>query len=223
LRPGNDSSTKPVIGLIGGIGSGKSRAAAAFVRHGAYLVSGDKAGHEALRQPDIRSRIVQRWGAQVLDDDGEINRRRLGALVFAEAAQLRKLEALVFPFIERRLREEIELARRDPKVRFILLDAAVLLEAGWMPMCDRIVYVHAPREVRLRRLAGQRGWSPEEVSAREQVQLPLTDKVTRADHALDNSGSLESLDRQVADLVAGWGLDPAVGTPETLSVERTDV
>jgi dephospho-CoA kinase len=223
LRLRNDSSTKPVIGLIGGIGSGKSRAAAAFVQHGAYLVSGDKAGHEALRQPDIRNRVVQRWGAQVLDDDGEINRRRLGALVFAEAAQLRELEALVFPFIERRLREEIEVARRDPKVRFILLDAAVLLEAGWMPMCDRIVYVHAPREVRLRRLAGQRGWSPEEVSAREQVQLPLTDKVTRADHALDNSGPLESLDRQVADLVAGWGLDPVEGTPEALSVERTDV
>jgi dephospho-CoA kinase len=214
---------KPVIGLIGGIGSGKSQAAAAFVRHGAYLVSGDKAGHEALRQPDIRNRVVGRWGGQVLNEQGEINRRRLGALVFADPAQLRELEALVFPFIERRLREEIEVARRDAKVKFILLDVAVLLEAGWMPLCDRIVYVHAPRAVRLHRLAEQRGWSPEEVAAREQVQLPLTDKVTRADHALDNSGPLESLDRQVANLVGGWGLDPAEGTPEPVSLELTDV
>jgi dephospho-CoA kinase len=216
-------ATKPVIGLIGGIGSGKSQAAAAFARHGGHLVAGDRAGHEALRQPDIRSRVVERWGKQVLDERGEINRRRLGALVFTDGAQLRELEKLVFPFIERRLREEIDEARRDPKVRFILLDAAVLLEAGWMPMCDRIVYVHAPRAVRLRRLAEQRGWSPEEVSAREQAQLPLTDKVTRADHALDNSGPPGSLDCQVAGLVSQWGLGPAEGEPATLSVEPTDV
>jgi dephospho-CoA kinase len=223
LRQRPDSSTKPVIGLIGGIGSGKSQAAAAFARHGARVVSGDKAGHEALQQRDIRDCVVRRWGAGVLNEQGEINRRRLGALVFADPAQLRELEALVFPYIERRLREEIDAARRDPTVRFILLDAAVLLEAGWMPMCDQIVYVHAPRAVRLRRLGEQRGWSPEEVSAREQAQLPLTEKVTRADRALDNSGPLEVLDRQVATLLGCWGLGPADGAPETLPVDRTDV
>src|SRR3954466_9621810 len=99
-----------VIGLIGGIGSGKSRVAAEFVRHGARVVSGDQAGHEALRQPEIRSRVVERWGPEVLDEKGEINRRRLGAMVFADPTELRALEALVFPWIERRLRVEIDAA-----------------------------------------------------------------------------------------------------------------
>lgn len=200
-------STRPirVIGLIGGIGSGKSRVAAEFVKHGARVISGDQAGHEALRQPDLRDRVVQRWGPGVLDDKGEINRRRLGAMVFADPAELRALEAMVFPWIERRLRQEIDAAAREG-VPLIVLDAAVMLEAGWDKVCDRIVYVHTPRQDRLRRLAEQRGWTATEVAARESAQLPLTDKAGRADHAIDNSGSLDDLARQVDNLLLGWGI-----------------
>src|SRR3954470_996810 len=151
--PMPDSRT-PVIGLIGGIGSGKSRVAAEFVRHGARVVSGDQAGHEALRQPELRSRVLERWGPEVLDEKGEINRRRLGAMVFADPAELRALEALVFPWIERRLRAEIDAAAHEG-VPLVVLDAAVMLEAGWDKVCDRIVYVHTPREQRLQRLAEQ--------------------------------------------------------------------
>src|SRR6266851_7951856 len=99
--------TRLVVGLIGAIGSGKSAVAAAFARHGAEVVSGDVAGHEALRQPEIRKQVVQRWGRDVLDDKGEINRRKLAAIVFNEPAERRALEALVFPWIEQRLRERI--------------------------------------------------------------------------------------------------------------------
>jgi dephospho-CoA kinase len=203
---------KLVVGLIGGIGSGKSAVAAAFARRGARVVAGDALGHEALREPEVREHVVRRWGPQVLDEGGAVNRRRLAEIVFAPTpaadAERRALEALLFPRIERRLREEVAAAEADDRTRLVVLDAAVLLEAGWNKLCDRIVYVHAPRETRLRRLRDGRGWSVKEVEDRERVQLPLTDKVTRADDAVDNSGSPGQAQAQVDDLLRRWGLPP---------------
>ena len=88
---------KPVIGLIGGIGSGKSRVAAEFARRGAVIIAGDQLGHEALRQPEIKARVVDRWGPAALDAAGEIDRRKLGAAVFADPAERKALEAMVQP------------------------------------------------------------------------------------------------------------------------------
>jgi dephospho-CoA kinase len=188
---------KIVFGLIGGMGSGKSTVAAQFQERGAKVISGDQLGHEALRQPDIRDRVVGRWGTEVLDASGAIDRQTLGKIVFADEAELRALEALLFPWIERRSRGEI--AAADTGV--VVLDAAVLLEAGWNRLCDSVVYVHAPRPLRLRRLAGQRGWKAEEVEARERLQMSLTEKVSLADAVIDNSGSPEDVARQVDDLL----------------------
>jgi len=188
---------KRIIGLIGGIGSGKSRVATAFAKRGARVISGDQAGHEALKQPEIRDAVEKRWGKGLVDENGEVNRRALGRIVFAKQEELRALEAIVFPWIGQRLRDEIAAAARDVQVPLIVLDAAVMLEAGWNNVCDRIVYVHAPRDARLRRLAETRGWTAKEVAARESVQMSLTEKATRADLAVDNSGSPEELERQV--------------------------
>ncbi|MBV9122364.1 MAG: dephospho-CoA kinase [Planctomycetes bacterium] len=200
------AKAKLVVGLIGGMGSGKSRVAAEFARHGARVVAGDPLGHEGLRQPELREQVVQRWGPGVLGADGEIDRRKLAAKVFADPVELRALERILFPWIERRLAEEIDRAQHDPTVSLIVVDAAVMLEAGWDRNCDLLVYVHAPRDERWRRLAQQRGWNAKEVEEREQAQLPLTEKVRRADVTVDNSGSAESLARQVADLLGRWGL-----------------
>jgi dephospho-CoA kinase len=198
-------SRKPVIGLVGGIGSGKSRVAAALAARGGRLIAADPLGHEALRQPAIRARVAERWPT-VIDPDGEVNRRRLGRIVFADAAELRTLEALVFPWIEDRVREEMKKAAADPAVAFTVLDAAVMLEAGWNDVCDRVVYVQTPRELRLARLREQRGWTADDVAARERAQLPLTEKAARADAALDNAGPPEDLARQVDALLRRWGL-----------------
>ena len=187
----------PIIGLIGGIGSGKSRVAAAFAKRGARVISGDQAGHEALKQPEIRDQVEERWGKGLIDEKGEVNRRALGRIVFARPEELRALEVMVFPWIGQRLRDEIAATARDVQVPLIVLDAAVMLEAGWNNVCERIVYVHAPRDARLRRLAETRGWTSKEVEARESAQMSLTEKATRADFAVDNSGSPEELERQV--------------------------
>jgi dephospho-CoA kinase len=194
----------PVIGLIGGMGSGKSLVAAQMARHGGRIISGDLLGHEALGQPKIRERLIEYWGSEILDANGIIDRRKVAALVFADADQRRKLERVVHPWIGRRIEEEIARARADDSVPFIVVDAAIMLETGWNKVCDRLVYVDASGEARLRRLGEQRQWTAEEVEAREQAQMPLCEKRKFADEVVDNSGTPEQLAQQVDRLLERW-------------------
>ena len=189
-----------VLGLIGGIGSGKSAVAAAFARLGAVVIAGDQLGHEALKQPAIRRQIVEHFGPAVLDANGDIDRRRLAAIVFADDNERRALERGVHPYIEERIRQEIAKARANPAVPLIVLDAAILLEAGWHKVCDQLVYIDAPPDVRQQRLAGQRGWSAKQVQERTNAQWSLTDKRSRADFVLENSGTAAQLEQQVQEL-----------------------
>jgi dephospho-CoA kinase len=212
-----------VVGLLGGIGSGKSAAARAFAERGARVINADALGHEALAQPHIRDAVAARWGEGVLDEQRRVDRRRLAAVVFAEDGARRELEALTHPHIRRRAEEEVARARRE-QAPLVVVDAAVLLEAGWNNVCDKLVYVEAPPEARLARVTGTRGWGRDDWEARERAQLPLTEKYARADHVLDNSSTLEHLGRQVDDLLRRWGLTPARNSPsETPSSRRTSI
>lgn len=197
---------KPVIGLIGGIGAGKSAAAAAMARRGATVIDADRIGHEALEQPDVKAELVRMWGPNVLKSDGTANRRTIAGIVFPNPTELKRLEALVFPHIGRRVEGEIAAADADPKARFVALDAAVMLEAGWSERCDRIVYVDAPREVRLARLAVRSGWSSAEVAAREASQMSEDEKKARSDAVIRNGGAPEQLQERVDDLLRTWDL-----------------
>lgn len=196
---------KPVLGIVGGIGSGKSLVAAALVARGGYLIDADHLGHEALRQPDIREQIVHRWGKALLDTDGEVQRRDLGKIVFANLADRQALEALVFPWIERRIGEEIKRGQGDPRYAFIILDAAIMLETGWDTACDKILFVEAPRPLRLDRLRRQRGWSEEELARREASQWPLEEKKGRADAVVANQGDPSFLHERLKMLLGEWG------------------
>ncbi len=196
--------TKPVIGIIGGIGSGKSAAAMALARHGGRAVAGDPAGHAALLDPVIRQRIAQRWPSAI-GHDGNVDRKVLGRVVFADPAQLRELESFVFPWIKSRLQQEIDAAKADPAVRYVVLDAAVMLEAGWAGVCNKLVFVDASRELRIERVKA-RGWSADELDRRERSQMSLEEKRRRSDAVLSNQGDLSQLQRDADELLTRWGM-----------------
>lgn len=208
---------KPVVGLIGAIGAGKSTAARCFAARGGVVVDADVLGHEALRQPDVVSKVVERWGERVRKPDGSLDRRALGRIVFADSAERIALEELVFPYIGKRCREEIVRGLADPRTHFVVLDAAVMLEAGWNNETDWIVYVDAPRPVRLARLAHRSGWTDRDLAQRESAQLPETVKKARAHATIVNNSDAESLQEQVDGVLKQWGLMPHASASERRS------
>src|SRR5262245_15005927 len=198
---------KPVIGLVGGIGAGKSSVADALARHGGKIVAGDPLGHEALEQQDILDRIADAFARRdILTESGRIDRKKLGRVVFPSPVERSRLEHLVHPYIEDRIREEIDKAHADPQVKFVVLDAAVMLEAGWDDVCDKLTYVDAPRPVRLDRVRQQRGWTETDLANREAVQMPAEKKKVRADAVIDNGGAAAATSAQVDALVKSWKL-----------------
>ena len=180
-----------VIGLLGGVASGKSLVARQLGSLGAEVLDADRAAHEVLRSTKIEEAIRDRWGQRVVGPDGRVDRRKLADIVFADPPEgpkrRRYLERLTHPEIGRRLRQESERFARDG-VEVVVLDAPLLIEAGWDRQCDKLVYVDAPRPVRLGR-ALARGWSEEEFSVREAAQESLNAKRRRADVIVDNSGT----------------------------------
>ncbi len=193
-------SIKPIIGLVGGIGAGKSLVAALFAEHGARVIDADTAGHEALKQPAILEQVRARWGKQVMESGDQVNRRKLGSIVFADPHERTALQAIVFPWIDQKIRDEIDQAQADPSVRLIVLDAAIMQETGWDAACNRVIFIDAPRPQREARLMEKRGWSADELPAREKAQLSPEEKRARAHDVLINHGSLADL----ADQVDAW-------------------
>jgi dephospho-CoA kinase len=196
----------PVIGLIGGIGGGKSEVAALFKERGAVVIDADAVGHELLTDPAVRGRIVERFGVGVLTGAGRqsgsapaIDRKALGAIVFADQKARRDLESILHPRMRSSFLDAIEreVCTGGGTDRFVVLDAAVLLEAGWDDLCDLIVFVDAPLEERMHRVKEQRGWSREMFEARERAQWPGDEKRRRADLVITNDAGVESLQREV--------------------------
>jgi dephospho-CoA kinase len=197
----SDRTQQPVIGLVGGIGSGKSALARWLAaRHNGMLINGDEVGHRVLTRPDIQKAIRNRFGNNVFDSNGQIDRRALGAMVFGrddlQTSARRDLERIVHPRIREAIEKRIaESAALDKK--WVLLDAAVLFEAGWNDLCRGIAFVDVPRTTRLKRLREERGWDEAELDRREASQISLPEKRRRADFVVDNSDSIDESGRQL--------------------------
>src|ERR1019366_4888872 len=194
----------PTLGIVGGIGSGKSAVADAMRKLGGHVIAADPMGHAALKQPDIKAKLLNRWGDAILAENGDADRKKLAAIVFADPRELRALEALVFPYIEQRIITEIEQAKSRSHEKFIILDAAIMIETGWYRHCDKIIFVEAPREARLTRLKDKRSWSEADLLKRELAQMPLAEKQRHADAVIVNDGSIEKVSCQVQELLLQW-------------------
>lgn len=207
-RPdGSEAAPRPfrpgralVIGLVGGIAAGKTAVARLFGDHGVLHIDADRLAREVAAEPEVLRAVAAAFGERYVDGD-RLDRAALAALVFADAAARQRLEALLHPRIRARI--VVALAAARAQGRSALVDAPLLFETGLDALCDTVVYVDAPAEVRARR-AAERGWDADELARRERSQLPLADKRARAGHTLDNGGDLAATGRAVADLLARW-------------------
>jgi len=186
-----------VIGLTGGIASGKSTVAARLAELGAAIIDADRIGHDILAPDGPAYRpVVEAFGPDILAPDGAIDRRKLGARVFADPARLERLNGISHPLMARRMAEEIAALRaRLPAQRppLIVLDAAILLEAGWDRLCDAVWTVEAPPATALARLVARNGLTEEQARLRLDAQWSNAERARRAQRVIANSGTLDSL------------------------------
>jgi len=197
----NPKSPVPVIGLLGGVGAGKSTVAQMFAEEGCRVVDADAIAHAVLQQAEVKERVREAFGDGVFSPEGEVDRDRLGQAVFADAGRRQALERIVHPRILARMREEVEAAGAvGPSA--VVIDAPLILEKGLAPWCDYMVYIRASANVRRRRLRQARGWSRSEVQQREASQISLKTKRGRADYIIDNAASPEHTREQVRQILA---------------------
>ncbi|MDZ4278285.1 MAG: dephospho-CoA kinase [Dehalococcoidia bacterium] len=186
-----------VIGLTGGIASGKSLVSQQLAERGAVIIDADKLGHEAYRQgTETRRAVVDAFGAGVVGAGGEIDRKALGARVFGDPEARRRLEEIVWPAI-RRLTEERLAQLRAEDAGVAVLEAAVLIEADWVPLADEVWLVTVSPETARSRLMERNGLSPEQAESRLQAQLTNEKRRPYADVVIENDGSLDDLRRAV--------------------------
>ena len=188
---------KPVIGLMGGPGSGKSTVAGLFAELGCAVIDADRLAHEALQDPDVMGQVRLQWGEGVFDNSGAIDRSALGRLVFADPAALRQLESIVHPRVHRGRGLERERHQADASVQAIVEDCPLLLESGIDQDCDALVFVDTPDEVRLQRVRESRGWDAAELKKRDDRQLPLDTKRQEADYVISNDQDLAHVREQI--------------------------
>lgn len=169
-----------VIGVTGGIGTGKSYVSGYLQEWGATLINADKVGHEALKKgTKVHADIVAAWGPGLLTPEGEIDRKKLGSIVFGNPQALARLNSIIHPQMAQMMAQEIDRLRQQG-VEMVVLEAAILIEANWQGLVDEVWMTTAPEEAVIQRLAGRDGFAAEQVRARIRSQMPTEE---RAKHA----------------------------------------
>ena len=193
-----------IIGLTGGIASGKSTVSSFFRQKGAAVLDADQIARE-LSEPggELHAEYVRHFGAEVLQNDGTLDRRRIGQIVFSDPQQKQWLDTVSHPAIRGELLRKLE-QKRNEKQRLILLDIPLLFESGWDKMADKTCLVYVNETIQLQRLMKRNGYTRREAQDRIAAQMPLEEKKKRADYLIDNNGSLTDTIRQAEALWREW-------------------
>jgi dephospho-CoA kinase len=191
---------KPIIGILGGVGSGKSSVAAELAKLGCGLIDADKIAHELLDRQNVKEKVINSFGQAVLDHTGKINRRKLADIVFADGDKLSTLNRIVHPLVLAQAERLIEQYNHQQHVRAIVLDMPLLVEIGWDKRCDRLIFVDCKPQIRLKRAKKMGALGKNQLKIRENFQISLDKKAAIADNTVDNNSGFSALAKQVADI-----------------------
>ena len=193
------SSKKPIIGLLGGIGSGKSTVAAELSKLGCSIIDADKIAHGLLNRRGIKKQLVAVFNNTILDSSGKIERKKVANLAFADAKKLSSLNKIIHPLVLKRVEKLIEQYNRQTQVKAIVLDMPLLVEIGWAKRCDKLIFVDCDRKLRVDR-AKKMGYNDNQIKIRENFQISVDSKAEIADNVVYNNSGFRALTRQVTDI-----------------------
>ncbi|MEO3944048.1 dephospho-CoA kinase [Gorillibacterium sp. CAU 1737] len=195
------------MGLTGGIACGKSVVAAMLADRGARLIDADKIARFVVEpgHPGL-DRVVDRFGPEILQLDGTLNRQELGRRIFASAEEREALDGILHPLIIQEIRERMERSALEAPDKLVVADVPLLYESGMVPLFDQVMVVYASPEVQVTRLMKRNGLSREEALQRIASQMPVEEKARRADRLIRNDGDLDDTERQVEAFWREMGL-----------------
>lgn len=190
-----------IIGITGGIGSGKSTISRILYDLGARIVDADKIAREVVRKGEkAYEEITAFFGRDILDDGGELDRKKLAALVFDNKEKLEVLTSITHKYIIERMIQSIEKEKDEGKAEIVVIDAPIPVEHGFVDMVDEIWVVTADKDIRIRRIMDRSGYTLEEALKRVEAQKKEEEYLKLADEIICNNGGIEELEKQVARL-----------------------
>ncbi len=194
------TNKKPVIGILGGIGSGKSTTATEFEKLGCGLIDADKIAHQLLDEPDIKKKVIEAFGSSILDTDNKIGRKKLADIVFADRDKLKQLNNIIHPAVLARAEELIEQFNSQPETKAIVLDMPLLVEVGWEKRCEKLIFIDCKEQIRAERSKKTHLFDENKLKIRENLQISLDKKQGIAENTIDNNSELSALKKQVAEI-----------------------
>ncbi len=190
-----------IIGITGGVGTGKSTIAAMFGKFGALVIDADKITHDKMKKnKDMCRKIINEFGRNILADSGQIERRRLAAVVFKDRKALDKLCAIVHPAVIKHVNEYINKTAKKPGIPAVIIDAPLLIEAGMHTMLDALIVVRASVATQIERTRKKTGLCRAEIKRRMRNQIPLKKKLILADYIIDNEGTRRNTQKIVSKI-----------------------
>ena len=187
-----------MIGILGGMYSGKSTVTAELAKLGCAVIDADSISHQLLDEKDVRAKVVRVFGKEILDDKGKISRPELAERVFGDPAKLETLTGILHPLVMARVEQLMAQCDTQPAVKAIVLDIPLLVEIGWEKRCDHIIFVDCAPPLRLERAKKTGVFDADQLKIRENLQISLDKKKRIADNIVDNNSDLSGLSKQIA-------------------------
>lgn len=191
---------KKIIGILGGIGCGKSTVAALFGKLGCGVIDADKMTHEVLEKPKIKKELLKLFGNGIINNNGKTDRRKVAEIVFESPEKVTLLNRVIHPAVLSRIEQLIEEYNRQPCVKAIVLDVPLLAEIDWTRRCDKLIFVDCNRKIRLQRARKNGLFDENEIKIREKFQISLDKKKKIAEYIIDNNVDMAGVERQIAEI-----------------------